>query len=190
MSKGADSSIQPVTAAEFSSFVEYLNDHLSDNGVGGQYFLPLQRDTSRLPLEKEASFRAGMDIPVGRAAWRRVWVARSPEHQIVGHVDLCSHPERFTEHRCLLGMGVHREHRRLGLGAALLAYSERWASAIAGLEWMDLKVLSANEPAIRLYLRAGFIKVGEVADMFMIDGRALSYSAMTKKLAKPTSRAV
>lgn len=61
------STIEPVTTAEFSSFVEYLNDHLSDNGVGGQYFLPLQCGTTRLPLDKESSFRDGIGIAVGRA---------------------------------------------------------------------------------------------------------------------------
>lgn len=114
-----------------------------------------------------------------------MWVARSSEGHIVGHVDLRCRPERFAEHRCVLGMGVHRDRRRLGLGAALLTYSEQWASDVAGLEWIDLDVLSANESAIRLYLRAGFIKIGEVPDMFMIDGRAHAYTTMTKELARP-----
>jgi RimJ/RimL family protein N-acetyltransferase len=179
------SSIEPVTTAEFSSFVEYLNDHLADNGVGGQYFLPLNRDSRRVPPAIESSFQVGIDTPVGGAGWRRVWVARSSEGQIVGHVDLRCRPERFAAHRCVLGMGVHRDHRRLGLGAALLSYGEQWAADVAGLEWIDLDVLSTNEAAIRLYLRAGFIKIGEVPDMFMIDGRAHAYTTMTKKLARP-----
>jgi ribosomal protein S18 acetylase RimI-like enzyme len=88
----------------------------------------------------------------------------------------------FAEHRCLLGMGVHRKHRRLGLGAALLAHAIEWALANTGLEWLDLQVLSTNEPAMRLYHRAGFTKVGEVAEMFKFDGRSFSETRMTKRL--------
>jgi len=79
-------------------------------------------------------------------------------------------------------MGVDRNHRRLGLGAALLSHATEWALANTGLEWLDLHVLSTNEPAIRLYLRAGFTKVGEVTDMFKFDGRLFSDTTMTKRL--------
>ena len=190
MSRSPAAAVEPVTAAEFGLFVEYLNDHLSDSGAGGPYFQPLQRGTSRLPPEKEAAFLAGLDIPLGSAGWRRAWVARSAERQIIGHVDLRSHPERFAEHRCLLGMGVHRGYRKLGLGATLLSHAEQWASTTAGLEWIDLQVLSENEVAIRLYLRMGFTKIGEIPEMFRIDGRALSYTSMTKRLTKSKDNAV
>jgi ribosomal protein S18 acetylase RimI-like enzyme len=184
MSAGVTATVAAVTAADFGSFVEYLNDHLSDNGAGGLYFQPLQRDASRVPPEKSAAFLAGLEIPVGSPGWRRVWVARSAERQIIGHVDLRAHPERFAEHRCLLGMGVHRRHRAQGLGAALLLHAEQWASGTAGLEWIDLHVLSGNEAAVRLYLRTGFTRVGEIPEMFRIDGRNLAYTSMTKRVAK------
>jgi GNAT superfamily N-acetyltransferase len=75
-----------------------------------------------------------------------------------------------------------RKHRRLGLGAALLSHASEWALAETGIEWIDLQVLSANEPAMRLYLRSGFGKVGEVAEMFKIDGSLFSFTTMTKRL--------
>ncbi|PZO11079.1 MAG: GNAT family N-acetyltransferase [Lysobacteraceae bacterium] len=175
-------SIRPVTQKEFDLFVEYLNDHLTDNGVGGAYFQPLRRATSRLGQESVSAFRTGLSLPVGTAGWRRAWVMRSPGGQIVGHIDLRSHPEKFTEHRCLLGMGVHRQHRRLGVGADLLAFAEKWAAETANLEWIDLQVLSENTGAIQLYCRAGFSKTGEVPEMFKIEGRSFSYVFMAKNL--------
>jgi ribosomal protein S18 acetylase RimI-like enzyme len=81
-------------------------------------------------------------------------------------------------------MGVHRNHRRLGLGAALLYHATEWALAKTELEWLDLQVLSTNEAAMRLYLRAGFTKVGEIAEMFKFDGRLFSDTKMTKRLRK------
>ena len=39
-----------------------------------------------------------------------------------------------------------------------------------------------NHPARALYARCGFTQVGEIADMFRIDGEALGYTFMTRKL--------
>jgi ribosomal protein S18 acetylase RimI-like enzyme len=107
---------------------------------------------------------------------------RLPSGQIVGHVDLRSHPEKLTEHRCLLGMGVHRQHRRRGIGEDLLAFAENWAAEKANLEWIDLQVLSENSGAMQLYCRMGFSKTGEVPEMFQIEGRSFSYVFMAKSL--------
>ncbi|QNM97606.1 GNAT family N-acetyltransferase [Chitinimonas koreensis] len=176
--------IEPLAAAEFAHFLDYLDDHLQDNGADGVgYFQPQPRGATRFPPERAAAFQAGLDIPVGEPGWRRAWVARNAERWIVGHVDLRGHPERFTEHRCLLGMGVARNYRKAGLGFALLACAEQWALVTAGLEWIDLQVMSENLPAIRLYGRAGFMKIGEIPEMFRIDGREYSYTFMSKRLA-------
>ena len=75
------------------------------------------------------------------------------------------------------------------MGARLLAFAEQWASTTGGLDWIDLQVLSENERAIRQYVRAGFIKIGEVPDLFRIDGRALAYTSMAKPLQRPHGRA-
>ena len=164
-------------------FFQYLSDHRSDNGKGETgYFMPLSQSESAFPHDKEKSYRDGLKLPVGSLGWRRAWVARAASCQVIGHVDLWSHPVRFAEHRCLLGMGVDRNHRRLGLGTALLAHASEWALANTALEWLDLHVLSTNEPAIRLYHRAGFAKVGETSDMFKFDGRAFSDITMTRRL--------
>ncbi|MDR7148977.1 ribosomal protein S18 acetylase RimI-like enzyme [Hydrogenophaga palleronii] len=175
-------SIELVTHADFELFVEYLNDHLADNGVDDTYFQPLQRGTPRLSEERVSAFRNGLDLAIGTAGWRRLWVMRSTGGQIVGHIDLRSHPERFTEHRCLLGMGVHRQYRRQRIGVALLSFAETWAIEKAGLEWIDLQVLAENRGAIELYCRMGFGKTGEIPEMFKIDGCSFSYVFMAKSL--------
>ena len=109
--------IDALLPAEFDEFVNYLDEHLQENGspeVG--YFQPLSRDAGSFPEERKAAFRAGLEIAVGEPGWRRAWVARGAEGQILGHIDLRAHAERYTAHRCLLGMGVHRSLRRQGLG--------------------------------------------------------------------------
>ena len=80
-----------------------------------------------------------------------------------------------------LGMGVHRLAPRQGLGRVLLASAMDWARK-QGLEWVDLEVLSINEPARALYRAGGFRQTGEIADMFRIDGEQLAYTLMSLKL--------
>ena len=174
--------IEPLDAGGFADFIAYLNDHLMDNGGEAGYFQPLPRSQSAFPAERAEPFRSGLDIAVATRGWRRAWVARSAEGRIVGHIDLRAHPEGFTGHRCLLGMGVDRGHRRTGLGGALIAHARQWAAKVARLEWMDLQVMSQNQAALSLYRRAGFETVGEIDGMFKIDGKTFSYTTMSMRL--------
>jgi YD repeat-containing protein len=174
--------IEALSPAGFDAFLDYLNDHLADNGSAGRpYFQPLSRDASRFPADKAEAFRSGLLTPITEAGWRRLWVARDGDGRIAGHIDLRAHAERPAAHRCLLGMGVDRDYRRLGLGQRLIAHAAQWA-ADNGLAWIDLQVLSVNQPAIALYRRAGFIQTGEVPDMFRIDGHQFAYTSMTLRL--------
>lgn len=177
-------SIEALAPAGFDAFLDYLNDHLADNGNNGRpYFQPLSRHASHFPADKAEAFRNGMQQPIMEAGWRRVWVARDGDGRIAGHIDLRAHAERLAAHRCLLGMGVDRDHRRLGLGLRLIAHARQWASD-NGLAWIDLHVLSVNQPAIALYRRAGFVVNGEIPDMFRLDGRQFAYTSMALKLTE------
>ena len=176
-------SIEPLQVDDFADFVAYLNDHLRDNGgAEAGYFQPLPRNGSTFPSDRAGAFRDGLATAVASKGWRRAWVARSKDGRIAGHIDLRAHPDSFAEHRCLLGMGVDRRHRRAGLGAALLSHALQWAAGTGQLAWVDLQVLSENLAATALYRRAGFIKAGEIPDMFRIDGRSFAYTTMSMRL--------
>jgi len=175
--------IEPIDRSGFDAFFAYLNDHLSDNGTAS-YFQPLSRSDAGVPPKIEASFRDGIAATMSDPNWRRAWIAGSAQNGIVGHIDLRSRQDRFAFHRCLMGMGVHRDHRKRGIGRALIEHAEQWARANTALEWIDLQVLSENTPAMQLYARMGFELVGEIPDMFRIDGRSFSYTTMARKIAR------
>ena len=176
--------IELVEGAAFDAFFHYLDDHVADNGRDGAYFQPMAAAESRLPPEKAQGFVSGLHASVGTSGWRRAWVARDAAGAIVGHVDLRAHPEGHTGHRCLLGTGVHRDHRRKGIGRQLLAHVEQWAAAQPALRWIDLRVLSTNEAAIGLYRAAGFNMQSAVADRFEIDGMPIGEVSMAKRVAR------
>jgi len=174
--------IRSASAADLPAFFDYLDDHLSDNGVGGTpLFQPMARAQSAFPPDKRAAFERGMVVPLVGPGWRRLWLAVDGD-AIRGHIDLRVRPESAARHRVLLGMGVHRDVRRAGLGGQLLQTAMDWARAIDALAWIDLEVLSVNEPARALYRRAGFVQTGEIADMFRVDGERLGYCYMSLPL--------
>jgi ribosomal protein S18 acetylase RimI-like enzyme len=82
----------------------------------------------------------------------------------------------------MLGMGVHRAYRRHGLGTRLVGTALDWARVDTGLKWIDLEVLSENQPAVALYLRSGFTMTARIADMLQIDGVSHDLSYMTFRL--------
>jgi len=175
--------IRPLANSDLAAFMTYLADHLTDNGRNGvPLFMPQSRDSAWVTAEKLSLFRDGLTTPVGDAGWRRPWAAFDPASAIIGHVDLRAHPEPCTPHRALLGMGVHRDHRRLGLGRALGEVAIDWARRETTLAWIDLDFLAGNLPAERLYLSLGFQTTATVPDMFRVDGQSVGNVIMTKRL--------
>jgi len=179
--------IRPLQSEELAAFLHYLNDHLRDNGRdGAPLFQPMSRSSPGFPPDKAAAFSSGLRAPLGQRGWRRVWVALK-EGEIMGHIDLRARPELAAAHRCLLGMGVHRDARRSGLGSALLDTAVDWARS-QSLDWVDLEVLAGNAPARALYRKRGFVQTGETPDLFRIDGESLGYVFMSLQLAAGADR--
>lgn len=174
--------ITPLGNAQADDFFRYLSDHLADNGTEFTgYFHPLPRGVSGFPADKEASFRQGLNIAIGQSGWRRGWLACDGDGSIIGHVDLRARFEPNTSHRCLLGMGVHRDHRRQGIGLALLEHAKAWALT-ENFVWMDLQVFATNHRAIQLYRKAGFEQTGETPDLFRLDGQSIGDISMSLAL--------
>jgi ribosomal protein S18 acetylase RimI-like enzyme len=172
--------IQPVAPGDLPALFVYLDDHLQDNGKNGTpLFQPISRQDAFFPPARKAAFATGLATAVGAANWRRAWIALDGNGAIAGHVDLRARPEKAAAHRTLLGMGVHRDFRRQGLGQRLLQAAQDWAVQQTALDWIDLEVLTTNLPGRALYRAHGFTMTGETADMFRIDGEALGYTFMT-----------
>lgn len=174
--------IRAATSADLPLFFPYLADQLSDNGQhGNPLFQPMPRGQRDVPPDRIAAFTRGMGTPLTEPGWRRLWLALDGD-AIRGHIDLRARPEPEARHRCFLGMGVHRDARRLGLGLALLDMAIDWAGANPALDWMDLEVLSVNEPARALYRKRGFVQTGEIPDLLRIDGERHGYASMALPL--------
>jgi len=175
--------IVPLQPEQLPQLFMYLDDQLQENGRDGMpLFQPLSRAQGRLPPDKAASFAGGLAIALGQPGWRRVWVALDAGGAIAGHIDLRARPDPLSAHRAMLGMGVHRAYRRLGLGRMLVDTALAWAEATPMLAWVDLDVLTGNLAARRLYQRAGFIVTGEEPDLYRIDGESHGSVTMSRRI--------
>jgi len=178
----ASVAIEPVDASNIDAFFAYLGEQVAENGRDGRWFQPMAPSDAGVPPAQRDAFRTGFAAADGAPGWRRGWIARDARGGVAGHVDLRAHASPFAGHRCLLGMGVRRDLRRLGLATRLLAHANAWAAA-QGLRWIDLQVLSINEAAVALYRREGFLMQGGRPDMFVIDGVSLGEIWMARKVA-------
>ena len=178
--------IQMANRLDLVRLADYFTDFNRDNGVGGMpLFQPQPRGTVSASPEKLDKVQRAADIPIGEAGWRRFWLAFDPPGgAIAGHVDLQAWSELHMDHRLLLGMGVHREHRRRGLGRRLLQFVCDWAATETRAEWIDLCVLSGNAAARALYTSVGFHETGSFRDKFRIDGESVDEVRMTKAVPR------
>lgn len=175
--------IRLIEQSELNRFFEYLNQQIAENGRGDvPLFQPMSREVSAMSESMKSRFSDGLKCEFGSGAWRRLWVALDENNHICGHIDLRPLAEPHTEHRALLGMGVHRDARGGGLGKRLIHTAEEWAKNDTALQWLDLWVMSNNLPAIKLYQSTDFIRNGQIDDMFNIDGCSYSYVNMSKRL--------
>jgi ribosomal protein S18 acetylase RimI-like enzyme len=97
--------------------------------------------------------------------------------RVVGWCDII--PQRGIDfaHCGTLGMGVHKEYRRQGLGTSLLD-AALGAAKVFGIERVELEVYTSNTPAIKLYEKRRFILEGVKKKARKLDGEYYDIQVM------------
>ncbi len=88
----------------------------------------------------------------------RVFVAET-ERGIVGRLTVARDAHPACNHVADIGLMVALAERGRGIGSALLAAAEQWASSV-GVVKIELHVFPHNEGAIALYERRGYVREG------------------------------
>ncbi|WEX77745.1 GNAT family N-acetyltransferase [Sinorhizobium numidicum] len=101
------------------------------------------------------------------------------EGRIVGIAGLHRHKGR-RQHAAELGMSVHDDYRRRGIGKALLNELVDAADRWLGISRVELTVFTDNEAAIALYRQAGFVKEGVLKSYALRDGVLADVLAMAR----------
>lgn len=80
--------------------------------------------------------------------------------RIVGSLLLRGGERKAVHHSAELGITVARGWRNQGVGQALMQTAIEWARAGGVLKRIELRVFAANQPAIHLYEKFGFVEEG------------------------------
>lgn len=118
---------------------------------------------------------------VRRHADAAVFVAEGDEG-IVGRLSVARDPHPASEHVADLGLMVAREHRRRGIGRALMEAAEAWALQ-AGVRKLELHVFPHNVAAIALYEGLGYEREGFRRGHYRRGGRFHDAVLMAKVLS-------
>lgn len=127
--------ILPATPADLDAIDEIERHSFTQPWPRGAFEVELTRELARLDVARPP------DRPHAIAGFCNYWIVADPEAQS-GEVHI-------------LAIATHPDHRRAGVGSALLAHAlERGRAARCSVA--TLEVRRGNAPAIRLYERAGF----------------------------------
>ncbi|KVT97244.1 acetyltransferase [Burkholderia ubonensis] len=170
--------IRRVSGDGVTTYIDALSDVLIDCVEGGasvSFMSPISRDTA-------ARFWRQVADGVIRGE-RILLVAERADGRVVGTVQLITALPENQPHRAdVAKMLVHRDARRQGVGARLMAAADDAARA-AGKAVLLLDTVTGSDAA-RLYERAGWQRVGDVPNYaLMPDGRYCATTFFHKQLA-------
>lgn len=99
-----------------------------------------------------------------------LWLVAEVDGGIVGGADFHRGKWSKNVHTAELGVAVRKEHRGLGIGAALMRTGIRWAKT-SGVRKLKLGVFATNEWAIALYRSLGFEEEATLKGEVILEGK-------------------
>lgn len=120
--------------------------------------------------------------------WRRRLTDNSPGvyslvacdgDEVIGQIALVTYQNR-RRHAGHIGMAVHDDHHRRGVGKALLREAIRMSDGWLNLRRLELSVFVDNDAAIALYKTHGFVEEGRLVDYAFRDGAFVDVIAMAR----------
>jgi RimJ/RimL family protein N-acetyltransferase len=179
MSAPENMTVRLLVIDDVDSYLRLVLDIEKGSGVDGEghshpysAFEPFDIEAGRSREETRWS------TAITEIGWRRAW-GLFHHDELVGNLHLAGGDLGSELHRCDLGMGVGRSHRRQGGGSMLIQTAIGWAREQPSIDWIDLGVFSDNPGAQALYVRHGFHVLGRTPDRFRIDGQSLDDTSMT-----------
>jgi len=88
--------------------------------------------------------------------------------KIVATSDITSGNVQKIAHTASIGISIISEYRGMGLGTVMMQTAIDWAKRKTNLEILWLNVFAANEPAIHIYKKLGFVIEGRQKDYFKL----------------------
>ena len=126
-------------------------------------------------VEEEAEYLAGLE-----ASKDSIMLVAKEDGAIIGCANLNRQPRRMS-HRGGIGLSVLKAYWNRGIGGQLIESLIEFAKS-NGVEIVDLQVRSDNAPAIHLYEKYGFVKIGTHPAFHKIGEEELAFDYMCMRI--------
>ena len=165
--------ISPLSPRLMNGYTRHLSQHLAQSGrEGNPIYTPLE-DYPTVEEIKKTTIQQSKN-PLHITPWIRLWVLHDDDYNVFGHFELRSGHLDSTLHRCTLSLGIDPPYQGKGYASQLMQMGIDWAKDQLELDWIDLRVFSHNEPALKLYKRFQFEEIGRVKDCFRVFGQSIT----------------
>ena len=154
--------IRPAVPDDAAALIAHVNHLCAEPGV----FIPMAPGEFTHTVEEERKLLADV-----AASANSVFLVAEAGGEVVGVLNCRGGKRRATRHAATLGVAVRRDWRGRGVGTALLRRAVEWARATGVVTRLELEVYAANDRAVRLYERLGFVREGVKRRAVLHDGR-------------------
>lgn len=93
--------------------------------------------------------------------------------EIIGHLVLKNFAYPCGAHAAYLVMGILKQYHGNGIGTSLIKLAQD-QSSLCGITHIELRVRSYNQPAIALYEKCQFHRIGEMKNAAILNGNSES----------------
>lgn len=119
----------------------------------------------KMSVEEEEKILRGME-----ESKRRFMLGAFLDGKIIGGLANFGHDNSFQEFNGMIGLSIQSVYHGSGLGTAMMKYAME-KSKEGGCHRLELTVRTYNTPAIALYEKLGFQKIGTLKEVAFVDGK-------------------
>lgn len=145
-------------AAELIEYTKKVGDETD--------FLTFQGNEFNKTIEEEQAI-----IEQHKLARNRIFILAILNNEIIGILNINSSPKKRLEHVGEFGISVLKAHWHKGVGGLLMKSMIEWAKKSGIIRKLNLKVMTTNDTAIKLYKKFGFEVEGLIKRDFYIKNK-------------------
>ena len=153
-----------IRQAEITDAEKLLNT--IKNYIPQSEFIPILEKEIKLTIEQEKEW-----IKYFLTYDNSLLLVAEYENNIIGNIDLTGNQRKVMEHTAVIGMGLLKEWRNIGLGTKLISLIIEWSKKNPILELIWLQVYTENKLGLGIYHKMGFIESGVVHNFFKHNDR-------------------
>lgn len=165
--------LRPAIPSDAAAMVAYAQALYAE----GNPFLPCAPGEFRYTVDEERAL-----VEKASTSGNSVYLLAFAGKDLVGLANCTGGTRLANRHNAILGISVHKDHRKQGIGTAMLTWLLDWARRTHVIRRVELFVLADNEHAIHIYGKFGFKHEGTRRRALLRDGHYVDDHIMALQL--------